>query len=145
MAFSCSICSEFHQETPAPHALCDRQEPQEFDLAKGEANRDEAMARVEAHAKEQWKGAAERAVHQVALTHLYRVETDMVVASIPPEYTTHNMKALGPVMKKAVRMGWIEPTGEFGRTARPQGNGRPMRLYRSLIYEPHETQGAFSL
>jgi hypothetical protein len=47
---------------------------------------------------------------------------------------THDYRALGPCMKSAQRLGYIEPTDRFRNTERASRHAAPIRLWASLIW-----------
>ena len=106
----------------------------QLDPEQAKASRDDAIRRVDANAKVDWKDAADTAVYQAA-TLLEHITTDDVWTRIPEGVTTHNNKAMGARMTAAAKRGWIERTPVFRATERPERNGAPVRVWRSLIYE----------
>lgn len=94
------------------------------DPTAGAAARDEAMARVEAHAPREWKDEALDAVQHVA-DDLGEFTTSQVwvVLRRPPEG-----RALGPIMKKAEKLGIIEATDRF--VPDPRRHMTPTRVWR---------------
>lgn len=66
----------------------------------------DALRRVEEHADDDWKGAAAVALQQLAATGR-EFTSDDVRDAIPDHITTHEMRALGPVMKAGIRDGLI--------------------------------------
>lgn len=93
----------------------------------------DAQARVDAHASEEWKQQARRAIE--------------LVASALPEFTTDDVwqlgelagtrenRALGPVMSWAVKQGWIADTGRVSRSRRVSHHANPKRVWRSILFE----------
>jgi hypothetical protein len=45
-------------------------------------------------------------------------------------------RALGPVMRRAQRLGWATPTDRYVLTERPEAHRRPVRVWRSMIWGP---------
>ena len=101
-----------------------------FDAAAGEARKEEAVTRVEANASRAWLDAAWEAV--------------CIVAAVPGEMTSddiwhvlfnwgspapHDPRAMGPVMRRAVREGLLRPTSTFRPSDLPQNHRRPVRVY----------------
>ena len=87
-----------------------------------------ALRRVEEHADDDWKVAAAAALEQCAATG-QEFTADDVRDAIPSHITTHEMRALGPVMKAGVRRGLIAAVG-YTTKGRAEAHGRPRRLYR---------------
>lgn len=94
---------------------------------------DEAMRRVVAHAPEPWTAAAERAVKEVAMAMPY-LTTDEVWAAMPPDRSTHENRAMGPIMTRAGRQGLIRATDEHRDSTRPEAHARPVRIWKSLMF-----------
>lgn len=44
---------------------------------------------------------------------------------------THEPRALGAVLRAAAKAGYIEQTGEYIKTSRPQAHSRPIPVWRS--------------
>jgi hypothetical protein len=117
------------------------QEPTDFDAAKSAIARDEAIERVEKHAAERWKVAALGAVRSVAARRPL-FASDEVWRQIPDDAgKPHEPRAMGAVMRRAVREGWIEPTDDFKPTARVAAHRRPQRIWRSNLLDPSEYGG----
>ncbi len=106
-----------------------------FDAATGEAAKEEAITRVEASASRAWLDQAWQAVGyaaEVARTVGSDVTTDDVWETLSlmdsaPEL--HEPRAMGPVMRRAVREGLLRPTSIFRPSAMPQNHRRPVRVY----------------
>ncbi len=88
----------------------------------------DALRRVEEHADDDWKAAAAVALEQLAATGR-EFTSDDVRDAIPAHITTHEMRALGPVMKAGIRDGLVTATG-WTTQGRAAAHGRPRRLYR---------------
>ena len=60
------------------------------------------------------------------------------------EHNEHDYRsALGPRMREAADIGWIINTGDYRPSQRPSTHGRPLRVWKSLIYEtPRYRPGA---
>jgi len=109
-----------------------------FDFSPRRAGqaRDEAMARAEASAHDEWKSAALEAVYQAA-SHNSRFIVDEVWSYMPGSTTTHELRAMGPVMRRAARAGWICATQEYVNSARVTAHGNPRRIWQSLLIDPN--------
>ena len=98
------------------------------DLFEPETLRDEAIARVEAHAHAQWMKAAKRIVWQLAQTR-EPFTTDIVWSRLEQlGVSTHEPRAMGAVMLAAVRAGFIAAQG-YVKTTRPEAHCRPIPVY----------------
>lgn len=98
---------------------------------------DEAIERVERHANENWTAAAFGVVVWVA-ERRPEFTTDPVWAVLErryPDVQTHEPRALGAVIKKAVREGVIEATDRTHKSVRPECHRNPKAIWRSLIYD----------
>ena len=101
----------------------------------GLAAKRDAMDRVEEHADEDWKQAAARAVWNAALV-LPTLTTNDVHIRIDPNVVTHELRALGPVIRNAVRDGWIEKAQILPIICnRPSRHAAPLTVWKSLIYK----------
>lgn len=103
-----------------------------FDQVKAEEAKQDGMARAEAHADTEWQNMALLAVQYVALSKRTFI-VDEVWQYIPSNLHTHNLRAMGPVMKRAQKLGWIEPCGH-ATTSRVSAHGTPVTLWQSKIY-----------
>lgn len=99
-------------------------EPQGFDLnaygdrvhrqarlRQAKAERDAALEQVDDNADNRWKLEAERIVINLARTGRHFTSDDVMDALDRLDVTTHDTRALGPVMLKAIRREWIHKTG----------------------------------
>lgn len=89
----------------------------------GEAERDEAMAAAEANAYARWKEHARSCLHWLNTTH-DRWTTDDFWLSMRehyPDVTTHEPRALGPLLSAMIRRGEVV---NYGRTTsqRPEAH-----------------------
>lgn len=91
--------------------------------------RDEAIARVEEHASDEWKAQALEVIHVVAQVHK-ELTTDTIwwYLEVPSE-----PRALGAVMMTAKRLQWIEPTDRTEVSKREACHARPLRIWKSLL------------
>lgn len=90
----------------------------------------DALQRVEEHADADWKDAARFALQQLAATGR-EFTSDDVRDAIPSHITTHEMRALGPVMRAGVQDGLVVATG-WTTQGRAEAHGRPRRLYQGV-------------
>ena len=110
-----------------------RKPPTHPDLFDAIAGMEAGMSRAEEHADEHWKLAAQSAVMAAAQT-LEKLTTDDVVPLIDPGASTHEMRALGPVMMQAKRDGWIEKAYELPRPS-ARRHMAPLTVWRSLLFK----------
>lgn len=90
------------------------------------------MDRVDENAADDWKAEAAGAVYRAASTY-EMFTTDEVWKYIPAGVSTHENRAMGPVMKRAVAAGLCSPTGNYRPSARPSCNARPVMVYASSL------------
>lgn len=101
-----------------------------FDREASDAARDEAIGRVDRAADDDWKEEALSTVRSLARTRPFLTADDVwrIVSEV------REPRALGAVMTRARRKGWIEPTEDFEPTERVVAHSKPMRIWRSLLY-----------
>lgn len=97
-----------------------------FDQREAIRRRDEAVARVGAHAVESWLDDAYDAVVSVASRRV-PFTTDDVWEVLG--YGTREPRALGAVMRRAFKAGVIVPLNEWRPSDRPQAHRNPKRLW----------------
>lgn len=106
--------------------------PPILDVTRGEQLKERGMATAEAHADDAWKDAAYLAVCAVA-QRCHRFTTDAVWVALGVTDPPREPRALGPVMRRAMRDQIIVPTSEFDLTARPSRHRAPLRVWQSHI------------
>lgn len=92
-----------------------------------ESERDIAIERVEHAAPADWKDSALTLVEALA-KRTDTITTDDLWSLLdhPPE-----PRAMGAIMKRAQKNGWIEPTDRIKKSERPECHARPIRVWRS--------------
>ena len=95
-------------------------------------NRDEALERVESNASVEFLATAYGAVKRAAMIHETFIVDD-VWQQLPDFAKTHEKRAMGAVVRRAVKEKIIEPTEEYRASQQPQCHGNPRRVWRSLI------------
>lgn len=96
------------------------------------AARDEAVDRVEENAHAEWLAFALLTVRHLGLLG-GEFSTDQVWERLDMfDVHTHEPRAMGAVMKRAVRDGLIEPTGRYVRSSRRECHARPVQTYRGV-------------
>ncbi len=101
------------------------------------ASRNEAVSRVDHHAHELWKRIAYRAGKYLSQHHA-EIDSQMVHVTMNryyPNVITHEYKALGPIMLKLARDGFLEKTDRTRKSGQRKNNDRPLAIWRSLKYE----------
>lgn len=87
--------------------------------------RDHALHRVDANAPDDWKTAAMEAIHRIAkYGHEFTTDDIWAMVQHPPE-----PRALGAMMVKAQRAGWIRPTDRVRNSIRVECHARPVRIW----------------
>lgn len=103
-----------------------------FDDTGSRAARDHAMDVVESHAATGFADAAYDAGVQCAENnHLFIV--DEVWGYLPTGVTTHDLRAMGPVMKRLQRDRVIEPTDQYRGSNKVTSHKVPRVVWRSLV------------
>jgi len=95
--------------------------------------RDAAMRQAEEHAQEVWRDAAMDAIWETAKIY-HRFIVDQVWTFMPDRVQTHEKRAMGPMMVKAVKEGWIAQTDEYRLSERVASHRNPRRVWQSLIH-----------
>ena len=101
-----------------------------FDPEGAKAARDEAMARVEAHAHEQWKDAAMDTIYRAWRLRPSFTSEDLWKDGLPkpPE-----PRALGPMITAAASRGWCEASGTYVKGSSVSRHGAPIAVWTSNI------------
>lgn len=89
--------------------------------------REKAIVRVEAGAPKIWKDQALQTVRDLA-REFETFTTDEVWERIGSPIEP---RAMGAVMRRAQRMGFIKPTMMVKNSTRPQCHARPLRVWKS--------------
>jgi hypothetical protein len=103
------------------------------DAQAGRQLRDEAIQRVDEHAAPAWKDVAYAAVAHLSSV-LPEFTTDEVWYAIAnsDDVTTHELRAMGAVMRRAQRAGLIEPTDRYMASTRAVCHSAPKRIWRAV-------------
>ncbi len=101
------------------------------DWMRAKLARDEGMARAEKRAGEEWRKRAVASMHQWLLDHPTFFVDDWWAESGIDEPAS--MRALGPVVRTALRAGWMEDSGESRPSVRSRLGRKP--IWRSLIHQ----------
>lgn len=107
----------------------------QLDLLDAIAARDEAMRRVEDNADVDWAAYMERCIARIAKTMPLFTSDDVfeLAASNNNAPTTHEPRALGPLMVRAAKSGLCAATETFRQSVRRSRHAAPLRVWRSLI------------
>lgn len=98
-----------------------------------EASREEALLRVERNADEQWLAAALDVVFGLAERH-DEFTTDEVWAVLEAQGVgqPHETRAMGAVMRRAARLGFVTKTDRVRNSLRVECHARPVAVWASL-------------
>lgn len=97
--------------------------------------RDAAMAQVDQNASTAWKAFVYECIAIIARQK--QIFTTDDVERLRKERggpTTHEPRALGPLMMNARRNGLCKPTDKFMNSTQPVCHARPMRVWKSLMF-----------
>lgn len=97
--------------------------------AQGKAD---GMTAVAEHATTAFASAALTTTWYVALAR-DEFTSDDIWRALPEDVTTHDYRALGPVLRTAQRRGWIVPTDRFQLTEQRSRHRAPIRIWRSRL------------
>lgn len=94
-----------------------------------------SIQRSEDNANAEWKRVALECVKTVA-THESIFTADEVIEELSKfAVSTHDLRALGPVMRRAQKLGWITPTDNFVPSSRCNVHHQMIRRWKSWILE----------
>lgn len=101
-------------------------------LEEAMEERDKAIDQAERNADEQWKHTAMLIIRDLAQSH-HSITSDTVWAHlINLGVVTHEPRALGALMRKAAKAGWIEATDRYIPSHRGVNHARPVRVWKCL-------------
>lgn len=107
--------------------------PVELNRAAANAAKEISMQEVEDNANALWKAEAAAAVVKAASSLRYLTSDDVIVL-IPDNVRTHELRAMGPVMKNAAREGIIVKSAQPGRnSARRSLHASPRTVWESCL------------
>jgi|TARA_R110000851_G_scaffold88336_1_gene192995 hypothetical protein len=101
-------------------------------MKSGKELRDISMSQVERNAHELWKEAALEAVIKTAKSNS-EFTSDTVWLNIESDVRTHEPRAMGPIMMRAKKLGWVEPSLEFRPSTKRSQHAQPLRVWKSMI------------
>jgi hypothetical protein len=102
----------------------------------GSAGKRDGMDRAERNADQHWWACMLESGREVALRKQY-FSTDDIVAYCRehhPNATTHEHRAMGPLMRELARMEVCVQTQDWAPSSQGQNHSRPLRVWWSLIY-----------
>lgn len=90
-----------------------------------------AIDQAEAHASTTWMKKAYQIIQELAKSQRIFTTDHVWEALAKTEFRTHEPRALGGLMQKAVRDGHIVATGAYRKSTRPECHSRPIPIYVS--------------
>jgi hypothetical protein len=111
-----------------------------FDVEEAHRQRDEAMERIEEHASDEWKSMVMDGLLALARSMEEFTSDDLLVHLGDPAGDVHDMRALGPMFRRANSYGWISATKRFVPCKRPSRHGAPIRVWESVLLK-HRLSG----
>lgn len=96
----------------------------------------DGMARVRRNADPYWWQRMSECARLVAERKQYFNSDDIVLLcrELYPDATTHDKRAIGPLMAAAQKLGYCVPTQDTVESRQKVCHSRPMRVWWSLIY-----------
>jgi len=107
-----------------------------FDHAAAQAAKLAAMTRSETNANPTWADTMLELVRLTCREQLYFTADDIFdrVEAMPNMPKTHDLRAFGPVMKKAASAGYCEKTDRVRESSRAKLHASPRAIWRSKLY-----------
>jgi len=105
-------------------------------MTDGHAGKRLGMARVYRAADPHWKQCMIECAKEVAQRKPIFITDDIVelCRDKHPNATTHEKRAIGPLMREVCRLGYCIPTQDWVQSAQAQCHRRPMLVWYSLIF-----------
>ncbi len=91
----------------------------------------EAMERAEKHANQEWMDHAARVIWDYAVTGEPFTTDEVMTKMEKSPYTTHEPRALGPVINRALRKKVIKHTGDYAKSTRRHSS--PIPVYVGVV------------
>jgi hypothetical protein len=106
-------------------------------MMNGHDGKRDGMSRAEQHSDPHWWQCMLECGKEVAERKPYFITDDVVLLCRQrhPNASTHEQRALGPLMSQMCRLGYCERTQDWVESMQPQCHRRPMRVWFSLIYQ----------
>ena len=97
----------------------------------------EGMDRAARHANPHWWQCMMECARVVAEGKPYLFTDDVVrlCQERHPNATTHEGRAIGPLMRECCKLGYFEPTPDWVESTQKQNHRRPCRVWYSLLYK----------
>lgn len=96
----------------------------------------DGMDRAERHADPHWWQCMLECGKEVSERKPFFITDDVVrlCSKLHPNASTHERRAIGPLMREMCRLGFCEPTQDWVQSTQAQCHRRPMQIWYSLIY-----------
>lgn len=106
-------------------------------MTPGQHGKLQGMARVYRAANAQWKQCFLECGKEIAQHKPYFYTDDIVYLCRQrhPNASTHDYRAIGPLMRQMARLGYCEKTRQWFPSTQPQNHSRDMRVWWSLLYQ----------
>ena len=103
----------------------------------GDPGKRDGMDRAERSADPHWWQCMLECGKLVAAHKPVFITDDLVTICrvLHPNATTHEHRAIGPLMRELCRLGYCERSEDTVESRQKVNHARPMRVWRSLIYE----------
>ena len=112
---------------------------EQLSLTDAERVRDDAIARAERHALQEWKDTTMDIIKVLAIAYpTFTTDDVWLELNRTPHVGTHEPRALGSMIRAAYKLGWIVPTQEYENSTRPECHARPVKVWRSRLYQSLE-------
>ena len=105
----------------------------DYDRAIARDRRERAIKKVEENARPEWKDIAYESLLKTAGDLNYLI-VDEVWKRMPRGYSTHENRAMGAVMRRALADGVISKTEQYRPSAKASSHGAIRSVWKSEIY-----------
>jgi hypothetical protein len=95
---------------------------------------DAAVESVTSHESEPWRERALDALYRAARMNLSLTVLDLWYFCAECMEDVLDARAVGGIMREGARRAWIRATDQYRPSSNPAHHGRPLRVWRSLIY-----------
>ena len=89
---------------------------------------DEAMKRANEHANQRWSDECAHVIWRLARSGETFTTDEVMTIMAASEYKTHEPRALGPVVNRALRKKVIKPTGDYVKSTRRHSSPIPVYI-----------------
>ena len=102
----------------------------------GEGGKRDGMDRAKRHSDPEWYRCMLICAQEVARNRPFFTTDEVVKLKVYlfPNATTHEQRAIGPLMKDVAKLGYCVRTGDWHESSQAQNHRRPQRMWSSLIY-----------